>query len=449
MATTQPGIGFNGGYIRIGKETTWGSEIPRTKQIEVESVDLSLTSEPKFVDVISKRYRTPEEIYQGLISVGGSFTYPVRYEGSEMLIEELLGADTITEASTFTVSSSDKYFDFKEDGGGDLLGTVAEASYIMGESSATAGTLCAAIKTALEVNGAGTYTVTFSNTTKKITIAVATGASATQFLWKTGTHGSDNTDDHIGTLIGFADAADGSSVDSVVGDNAVITVFDHAFRFSDTITEGLSIEKAIDANLTTGKTLLYTGCKLGSMDFNIEPDGTLKATANIIAKNEELEETPTSGLSTSTSGLCIFHQGIITFTGADNVSGKVVNFSCTVNNNFSSDRNRFSRYIYQPLPSGKIEVTGTMTIEFDADTYYNYFINQDQKDFTVKFTGSEIKTGSSYELEFDFNYVYLSAFPVNPEDTNVVMVEMPFVCIADDSTHRAVEINMKNIQSTV
>ena len=447
MATTQPALGFNGGYIRIGKEATWGTEVARTNQIEAESVDLSLTSEPKFIDVISKRYRTSEEIYQGLISVGGSITYPVRYEGSEMLIEELLGADTITEASTFIVATTNKYIDFKEDGGSALLATVAESTYIMGETSATAATLCKAIKTALEVNGSGTYTVTFSNTTKKITIAVATGASVTQILWKTGTHGSDNSDDSIAALIGFTDTADGASVASVAGDNAVATVFDHAFRFSDTITEGLSIEKAIDANLTTGKTLLYTGCKIGSMDFNVEPDGTLKATSTIIARNEELEETPTSGLSTSTAGLCVFHQGVINMDG--DISGKVVNFSCTVNPNLSGDKNRFSRYIYQPIPAGKIEVTGTMTIEFDADTYYNYFVNQTTKNFTVKFTGAEIKTSSSYELEFDFNYAYLTAFPVNPEDQNVVMVEMPFVCIADDSTNRSIEINMKNTQSTV
>jgi len=445
MATTQPAKGFNGGYIKIGEETTWGTEVARTNQIEVESVDLSLSSEPKFVEVISKAYTTDDEIYQGQVDVQGSFTYPMRYEGSEVLIKELLGADTVTEEESFVVDATNNKFDFNI-GESELTATVASSTYIMGLTQATVASLCKAIYDAIvAAEEAGTYTVAFSASTKKITITRSTGTFS--ILWKSGTNGADGNDVSIASLIGFADAADDTGEVTYTADTAVVPIYDHAFKFSDTVTEGLSIEKEIDTNLTTGKSLLYTGCKIDSMAFNIESDGVLKTTATLICENEELEETPTTGLSTSTSPLVLYHQGVVTID--TDISAKVVNFSCEIKRNLSSDRYRFSRYIKQPVVTRKAEVTGTMTVEFDANTYYSLFINQTVKVLNVKFTGAAIKPGIYYEIEFIFNYKYLKAAAVNPSDQGIVMVDIPFVAIASDSTNREVEINIQNTVTTI
>ena len=103
---------------------------------------------------------------------------------------------------------SKKYIDFNE-GGGELIATLTEGNY-NGNSLATE------IKTQLDAAGGQTYTVSYSESTAKITISAPSNFS---LLWKTGTHGSDNTDTHVGTVIGFDDSADDSGTDEYTSDN--------------------------------------------------------------------------------------------------------------------------------------------------------------------------------------------------------------------------------------
>lgn len=97
----------------------------------------------------------------------------------------------------FVIDSDNKYIDFDETAG-ELTATLTEGNY-------TAQTLCIEIKTQMDAAGA-TYTVTYSESTGKFTIAKTAGNFS--LLWKTGTHGSDNTDTHTGTTLGYSDAAD-------------------------------------------------------------------------------------------------------------------------------------------------------------------------------------------------------------------------------------------------
>ncbi|MCK5127900.1 MAG: hypothetical protein KAR42_16705 [candidate division Zixibacteria bacterium] len=97
----------------------------------------------------------------------------------------------------FVIDANNKYIDFDE-GGGELNATLTEGNY-NGNSLATE------IKTQLDAVGAITYTVTYSESTGKFTIA---GDANFKLMWKTGTKGSDNTDTHVGTTLGFDDSAD-------------------------------------------------------------------------------------------------------------------------------------------------------------------------------------------------------------------------------------------------
>jgi hypothetical protein len=445
MPTAQPAKGINS-IIRIGKNgtTNWGTEVARTKEFDFTAESLAKTDEDVMQENIPKRYVTTDEIYQGPVTVGGDVAMDLRYEGQEMLFEEIMKNSTNTEVASFAVTSSNKYFDFKEDAGSALVGTVAESTYIMGDSDADSGSLCEAIKTALEATGTGTYTVTFSNSTKKITIAVSGAITNVQFLWKTGTHGSDNLDDHIGSLIGYADTADSASQPSHVADNVVVTVFTNNFSFADAVTEGLTIEKLIDANLTTGKSLLYTGVSGNSLDLTVEVGASINANYNLICQDEQLEETPTGGLSLSTAPLVQWHQPVMLYDSVD-ITCKLINFNISVNNNLSTDRHRLcSRLSQQPQFSGKTEVTGSMQMEFDSATYWSLFNSKENKAFTFTFTGPEIKSGFNYYFKITVDKSRFQAFPVNPEDQNVVTVEVPFTAFAQDSSSREVEFEFQN-----
>jgi hypothetical protein len=325
MPTTQPALGLYGGAIKFGEETTWGTEAARTKAVCCDSISLSRTDEPKVSEVICGSSRFTSEVYQGVVAAGGDFSFPVRYEGAELLFKHLFGSVTTT---------------------------------------------------------------------------------------------------HPGTL-----------------------AYLHTFAISDTVLEGLSIEKAIDSNLATGKSMLYTGCRINSMDFTLETDGTLMCSTNVIAKNEELEETPTT-LTTSTSGLALWSQAAVTFGSA--ITAKVSAFSLSVNNNLAGDRYRMgSRYTYQPVRSGKIEVSGSMTVEFDANTLYNLFLNQTTTSLSLVLTGALIETTNYYSMTFSLPYCKISGFPVNPEDQNVIMVEMPFVAFADSSAAREITLAVQNTLTSV
>lgn len=68
--------------------------------------------------------------------------------------------------------------------------------------------------------GSEVITCVYSDSTGKFTIA-ASGTATLSLLWKTGTNGSDNTDTHVGTLIGFSDAADDTGALTYTSDNAI------------------------------------------------------------------------------------------------------------------------------------------------------------------------------------------------------------------------------------
>lgn len=115
----------------------------------------------------------------------------------------------------FIITASNKYIDITTDNVTDDAATVAEGQY------QTPQALAAAIVTALSAaDPLETFTCTFSRTTGKFTIATTT-STVLSLLWKTGVHGSDNTDTHMGTLLGYSDAADDTLATSYAADTAI------------------------------------------------------------------------------------------------------------------------------------------------------------------------------------------------------------------------------------
>ena len=124
-------------------------------------------------------------------------------------------------ANSFTVNATNNKLNFNI-GAGELTATIASATYLMGTNQTTAGSLCKAIYDAIHAaEAAGTYTVTFNGSN----VVIARSAGTFQMLWKTGTNGADGTDTHIGSLIGFSDAADDTGALSYTADTIVYHPF--------------------------------------------------------------------------------------------------------------------------------------------------------------------------------------------------------------------------------
>lgn len=108
------------------------------------------------------------------------------------------------------ITSSNKYLDVNEDAGGETSVSIAEKLY------RDPVEVCDALATALNDALSNTYTVTYSSSTGKVTIAQS-GGSSLSILWNSGT----NTANSIGTTIGFAVAADDTSATTYTSDNAI------------------------------------------------------------------------------------------------------------------------------------------------------------------------------------------------------------------------------------
>lgn len=112
--------------------------------------------------------------------------------------------DVWTNINTYTIGAGNNKLNFSI-GAGEITATIANASYQMGAVETDASTLCKAIYDAIcAAEATGTYTVRY--TAGKVTITRSAGTFS--ILWKTGTNGSTGTDTHIGTILGFSDAAD-------------------------------------------------------------------------------------------------------------------------------------------------------------------------------------------------------------------------------------------------
>jgi hypothetical protein len=157
----------------------------------------------------------PTKPITGLEKPSASFSHYLRHSGvegvppdSHLLLKSIFGSSQDF-YSDMTVSALNDKLNFTDDNG-TVTATVAHATYKTPQALATA------ITTAMNAaNGAQTATCTYSTVTGKFKI-VSTG-TVLSLLWKTGANGSDFTDTHIGTLIGFSDAADSSGTAATTG----------------------------------------------------------------------------------------------------------------------------------------------------------------------------------------------------------------------------------------
>lgn len=108
------------------------------------------------------------------------------------------------------ITASSKYLDFT-DASGTYAATVAVGTY------KTPHELASALETSMNALSSKTYTVTFSNSTGKFTIA-SSDAVTLELLWNTGT----NTANTIGEKIGFDILADSTTQLSYTSDNAQV-----------------------------------------------------------------------------------------------------------------------------------------------------------------------------------------------------------------------------------
>jgi len=439
------GLGFRGALFAFGEESSWGVEVPRLNIVCMTSDGLGTEEELLLSENINRRYYLADEMARSKVTAGGDFESEVRYNDFDILYKNVMGSVVTVEIPTFVVDSTNENIDFTEDGGGELNATVANTTYILGESDADAGSLCLAIKTALEVAGTGTYGVTYSPITKLLTILTGGSVTTFQLLWQSGTHGSSGSNDNLSALIGFDDSADTANLGFHISDNQINVVYTNTYSLSDIQQEGLSMEVLLDPTLPSAQSKLYIGGMINSIDFSLETAAFLTASFNIIAKDESLLDLQTvTALTYAPARLIVFNEVTVLYNGGS--IGQVNSFNFTINNNLNDDRMHLGTLLVdKPVFNGKGEITGTVTIEFENRDKYDDFRNNTTVGISVKFVNpNAIRPGFFSALEFILPTIKLTGITPQISDEGIITLEIPFQAGAQSDIVREVQIITTN-----
>ncbi len=358
------------------------------------------------------------------------------------ILNALFGADTLAESATFVIGASNNKIDFKEDAGTTRNATIASGTYIMGTTSGTVGTLCKAVKTALEAaSGAtGTYTVTYSYSTKKLTIAAGGAVTNIQILWLTGA----NNATAAYAVLGFTkvDTSNAASVTS--NSTTTVAAFTHTFVRT-------AVSQLPTYSFWLDKNPLYpqlTGCMLNKFDIEIK------------AKELVTLDTDWTGLSYDATGTSkspsysaarpfAFNMGSISVDGSPSLDYD--NLKVTINNMVKADHvigsSRFPGKIY----SEGFEVELSADLFFEDAVQYNKFLAGTTAAFIVTLTHTDDITGAASGVKPSLtltlpNMVYKAANL--PIPSGVLKIPFMATVMYDSSSGYTMNAVLKNSVAT-
>jgi len=420
----------------LSEESTWaqGTITPATKLLPLRESGVVIGIAPNLLQPVRVTGRAGlGETILGTTSpsmTAAIFGYPVGI--GLKLLKVALGQVTSTEQASFVVSATNKKIDLKEDGGTELTAVIDEGTYPAGATSAVAGSLCAKLKAALEVAGAGTYTVSYSFTTKLFTISVAGGVvSAFQLLFSTGTNAATSAR----SLLGFA-SADTTSQASHVAGTATEVVFSHAITILDALTYGRSAGLTVQAKVADEKVFDILDAVVNSLKIAYAPNQELHFDADMQARKVDASVATLASLTAPSVKPLLYSQAAFTL---NSVTKSLAGLDISFNNNLKTDLFANSRYRTKFVRGGLRSVTGTLKFDItDADTFALFdAFNLDSAGVPLiaTFTGPVIKGALTYSIAMNMPLVKWN-FDQIPGGGGVDAPagEVPFIALDNGST---------------
>lgn len=392
------------GKAGIAKEAIAGTFVAPTKFIRFippfqfsRDIELLISQGVRGVaDMVTKVAQGPAELKSGKINI--------ECEPEGGLGEHLMaafGTDTTTETANFVVSSSNNKIDFTEDGGSEVTATLTPGTYAMGASSAVAGSLCKLIKDQMEAaGGAPTYTVTYSYTTKKVTITKNSGVFVIK--WATGT----NTLIASKTLLGFTNADTASAIAATSDSTTGSFIMSHAFtRLASATLPSYSWWQKNGVNYPE-----FAGCMLNKLEFSMKAKEFILAAADWAGLKYVAGGTTQSD-SYSAKQPFKFSQAVISVAGSpvydyDELKvtfDNMVDLLHVVGNGIDASKNYSKGF--------KVSIAASLIVE--NTTEWDKFIAGTSTSFAVAITGAEMAGGvTPFSLAFDLPEVYYQAAPI-------------------------------------
>jgi len=380
----------------------------------------------------------------GLLGAAGTIKMPLQASTIGRFLDMLIPGDPVSsemDTLTFTLGSNDA-IDFKEDAGTELHAVMTAGTYPYGTTSATAGTVCALIKSILDSAGSGTYTVTYVYSTKVFSIAVAGSISAVQFLWKTGTSGSDNSDTSAASALGFTDA-DTSSSSPIASDSTTdLWAFTHAFTPSED-NEPQSYTVTISNSLAVKK---YNLCNASQLKLARAPDQFINAEISIIAKAE----------ATGSLGSPVYAEsGVLGFQhdtfkiGGTTVTTAIKQWEITLTNGLMPLKVVSQEQTISNLIALENGCSGSFTRYFENETERDKFLAATETSLEIDIIGSDIDASGNvtYRLDLLIGVVQYTAYPFETED-DLLAAKVSWEGHYDATNSRVYLATLQNITSS-
>ncbi len=360
----------------------------------------------------------------------GEGKIPMFYDAQHMgeMYYSLLGGISSVEDSTITIGASNNKLDFNI-GGSELHATIASASYLIGLTSATASTLCAAIKDALfAADATGTYTVTYSRSTKFFTIARSTGTFV--LLASTGA----NIATGIWSTIGFA-ATDRSAAITYTGTVQVEYAFTHTVTQSGINPIAYTFFQDRSLNV-----LKYNmGC-VKSISLKSGVDNLVETEVEVLFKTEASGSIGSPSFPTQRY-LSFQH---IDFKIATSSNTNVKEWDLKIDNGARAHRTLAGSQdlseIFCPEP---ITIEGSFLIYFANTTERDKFLANTAVAIEIVASGSTIAGSSKYKIDTNIYEAHYKSFPYG-EDQGLLAAKASFEGFYSTTDSKAIQVAITN-----
>lgn len=380
------------------------------------------------------------KVVQGPASMkSGKIKMELEPENCGNILMAAFGTDTLAETASFVITSSvNDRIDFKENGGSQLHATIAAGTYIAGTSSATNLTLCKAIKTAMEAAAGAslTYTVTYSDSTRKFTITAS--STTVQILWLTGT----NQATAAYAVLGFSHT-DTSAALAVTSDSTTQDpVFGHTFT------------RASVAQLPTyswwfhkgAKYFQFLGCMLNKLTLDCKAKDMVMLDTDWTALKYDDNGTSQS-VSYSPYKPFKFDQAVVTIDSVGNLNYE--NIQMVVDNMVEADHALAGSIYPSKIYSKGMKVTFTMTLFLEDTAQYAKFLAGTSCHLNLALTSSELVPGTllPFTLTIDAPVVNYNAAPLNI-DSGILKINFTGTAVFDTNTSKTVSVALVNSRVT-
>lgn len=206
----------------------------------------------------------------------------------------------------------------------------------------------------------------------------------------------------------------------------------HTHTLGDLYGLGLTIQGGIPDVAGTVQPFSWLGNKVSEWTLSNELDGILMLGLNTDGSSEVTNQSLASASYAASTELLTYAGGTITLAGS---AFDVSAFSLSGNNGLKTDRYfiRGSTTKKEPIPAALVELTGSLTAEFEGLTAYNRFVNGTVASLSATWLGSTIESTFKYSVTVTLPAVRFDGETPEVGGPDVVGLSLPFKVLFDGS----------------